>query len=103
MADWASRLDAFLKFNEYDVLDNAGKISKDVACNFAENEYVKFRVVQDRAYKSDFNKVVMQIKETNALPTEHEFVKQKNTVNSFDKTLEALLKVPTPQKDSKGK
>lgn len=96
MADWSKRLDAFLQFNEYKVLDNAGKIRKDVADTFAENEYTKFRVIQDREYKSDFNKLIDEIKETNTLPTEQE---QKEIVSTFDKQLEGLLKVPPPKKN----
>ncbi len=96
MADWSNRLDAFLKFNEYKVLDNAGKVKKDNADEYAENEYIKFRVVQDQNYKSDFNKAIEQIRETRTLPTEQEVIEQKEIINSFDKTLEALLKVPPP-------
>ncbi len=99
MADWANRLDAFLKFNEYEVLDNPGKIRKDIADNYAESEYIKFRVIQDQNYKSDFNKIIDKIKESNTLPGEIEITQQKEVVNAFDKTLEALLKVPPPNKD----
>lgn len=100
MVDWSTRLDAFLKFNEYEVLDNAGKIRKDVADIFAESEYMKFRVVQDRYYKSDFNKVIDKIKETNTLPSsEQEQSEQKEIVSTFDKQLEGLLRVPPPKKD----
>jgi hypothetical protein len=42
MVDWSNKLDAFLQFNEYQLLDNAGKVSKEVANSFAENEYTKF-------------------------------------------------------------
>jgi hypothetical protein len=101
MEDWSNRLDSFLKFNEYEVLDGAGKMRKDVADNYAENEYLKFRVVQDANYKSDFNKVILQIKESNTLPTENEIIEQKEIVNSFDKKLEGLLSVPPPNKDKK--
>ncbi len=101
MEDWSNRLDAFLKFNEYEILDGAGKMRKDVADSYAENEYIKFRVVQDANYKSDFNKVILQIKESNMLPTENEIIEQKEIVNSFDKKLEGLLNVPPPNKDKK--
>ena len=58
MADWAKRLDMFLDFNEYPILTNAGKVKRDVANRFAETEYSKFRVIQDKEYKSDFNILV---------------------------------------------
>ena len=58
MEDWAKRLDMFLNFNEYPILENSGKVSREVAKRFAETEYSKFRVIQDREYKSDFNKLI---------------------------------------------
>lgn len=70
MKDWSDRLDLFLRFNEYEVLDNNGKVRKDVADSFAEEEYAKFRIVQDREFKSDFNKVIDNIKQTGKLPSE---------------------------------
>jgi hypothetical protein len=57
MADWAGKLDAFLEFNELKVLKDAGKVQKKVAKRLAETEYEKFRVVQDQAFVSDFDKV----------------------------------------------
>lgn len=55
MEDWAKRLDAFLKFNEYEILNDAGKVSAEVAKLFAESEFEKYRVVQDRLFHSDFD------------------------------------------------
>jgi hypothetical protein len=54
MADWVAKLDAFLQFNEYDVLANAGKVSAEVARRLAEEQYDEFRVRQDREFESDF-------------------------------------------------
>lgn len=68
MKDWVKRLDDFLEFNTYDVLDNFGKIRRDVAEKHAVQEYEKFRVVQDIEYKSDFDKVVDEIKIKKKLP-----------------------------------
>ncbi len=59
MTDWIDKLDAFLKFNEYEVLQNAGTVSAEVAKSLAEHEYEKFRITQDRKYESDFD---MEIK-----------------------------------------
>jgi hypothetical protein len=61
MADWIQRLDAFLKFNEYDVLTNAGKVSAEVAKQLAEKQYENFRVKQDEAFESDFEGEVKRI------------------------------------------
>ncbi len=56
MADWVEKLDAFLTFNEYEILKDAGKVSHDVAKALAEKEYEAFRVMQDRAFESDFER-----------------------------------------------
>ena len=58
MEDWKIKLDAFLKFNEEEVLENKGKVKMEVAKAFAELEYEKYRVIQDKIYKSDFDKLV---------------------------------------------
>ena len=55
MSKWDVKLDAFLQFNDYDVLQNAGKVSATVAKRLAEQEYNKFAPIQDRNYVSDFD------------------------------------------------
>ena len=55
MEDWSEKLDAFLKFNEREILDNAGKVSAEIAKSFAESEWEKYRIVQDRLFESDFD------------------------------------------------
>lgn len=101
MQDWSNKLDAFLNFNEFTVLDNAGKIRKDVADIFAENEYSKFRIVQDKEYKSDFNNVINGIKDNNSLPFEKDMFNEIEIKKEslFDKQLKGLLSVPPPKKD----
>ena len=61
MEDWATRLDAFLKFDEREVLENAGSISAKIARDHAASEFEKYRVTQDRRFKSDFDKQVKAI------------------------------------------
>ena len=61
MAEWAGRLDAFLHFNEYEVLSNAGQVSAEVAKRLAEDQYEEFRVRQDAAFESDFEREVKRI------------------------------------------
>ncbi|MGI6419307.1 MAG: RhuM family protein [Thermoguttaceae bacterium] len=61
MADWAARLDAFLAFNEYEVLTSAGSVSAEVAKRLAEEQYTTFRVEQDRSFESDFEKEIKRI------------------------------------------
>jgi len=58
MKDWTERLDAFLKFNEYEVLKNLGKVPAEVAKHLAESEYIKYWGEQDKIYESDFDKEV---------------------------------------------
>ena len=57
MQDWKNKLDAFLQFNEYDILNHTGKVSREVADQLAITEYKKFRVKQDKTYLSDFDKL----------------------------------------------
>ena len=61
MHDWIDKLDAFLKFNDYDVLTDAGKVSAEVAKVLALQEFEKFRVVQDQIFQSDFDKEMKRI------------------------------------------
>ncbi|MBM7562139.1 hypothetical protein JOC49_001682 [Fusibacter tunisiensis] len=56
MEDWAKRLDGFLEFNGNELLIGAGKISAEEAKLYAETEFEKYRIVQDRLYKSDFDR-----------------------------------------------
>lgn len=65
MADWSSKLDAFLQFNDADVLQDKGTVSATIAKAFAESEFEKYRVIQDRLYKSDFDKFIALAVEDN--------------------------------------
>jgi len=56
MHDWATKLNAFLQFNERELLEHPGKVSAEVAKAFAESEYEKYRIVQDRLFESDFDR-----------------------------------------------
>lgn len=58
MEDWAKRLDVFLQFNEEEILHDSGKVSAEVAKSFAESEFEKYRIIQDRLFESDFDKLV---------------------------------------------
>jgi hypothetical protein len=58
MSDWVGKLDSFLQFNEYELLANAGHVSKEVAQRLAEEQYAKFRVKQDQDFVSDFERQV---------------------------------------------
>jgi len=61
MKDWSSKLNAFLQFNERDILQNAGKVTAIIAKEFAISEFEKYKVIQDKSYKSDFDKLLVDI------------------------------------------
>ena len=63
MQDWATKLNAFLQFNERELLLHPGKVSAEVAKAFAESEFEKYRIVQDRLFESDFDKVIKKLPE----------------------------------------
>ena len=68
MQDWIARLDAFLQFNEEDILHDKGKVTAAIAKTFAENEFEKFRILHDRTYQSDFDRLLASIEETGETP-----------------------------------
>jgi hypothetical protein len=63
MKDWIVKLDAFLQFNEKEVLEHKGKISHEVAVALALNEFEKYRVVQDRLFMSDFDRLLLEMED----------------------------------------
>ena len=65
MEDWAKRLDGFLEFNGNELLMGPGKISAEQAKLYAETEYEKYRIIQDRLYESDFDRFMMLEQEVN--------------------------------------
>ena len=58
MEDWATRIDKYLLSDDRDILKDAGKISHEIACDKALTEFEKYRIKQDRLYKSDFDKLM---------------------------------------------
>lgn len=63
MEDWAKKLDVFLQFNEEEVLHDKGRVSAEIAKSFAESEFEKYRVIQDRLFESDFDKLLASTEE----------------------------------------
>ena len=61
MKDWILKLDAFLQFNEEAILKHQGKVSHNVAISLAENEFEKYRIIQDKIIESDFDKAIKKI------------------------------------------
>lgn len=60
MTDWAEKLDAFLKFNDAEILMDKGKVTAEIAKAFAESEFEKYRVLQDVSYQSDFDRLIAE-------------------------------------------
>lgn len=56
MEDWSEKLNVFLKFTGREVLENAGKVTAEIAKSFAESEFEKYRIIQDKLFESDFDK-----------------------------------------------
>jgi hypothetical protein len=65
MEDWAKRLDMFLEFDDREILQDAGKITKKIADEKAFSEFEKYRVVQDRLFMSDFDKLLLDMENDN--------------------------------------
>lgn len=63
MKDWAGKLNAFLQFNEKDILTNSGKVTQAIAKSFAESEFEKYRIVQDKLFESDFDKAIKKLED----------------------------------------
>ncbi len=63
MADWASKLDSFLQFNDAEILRDKGKVTAAIAKSFAESEFEKYRVIQDSLYQSDFDRLIASAEE----------------------------------------
>ncbi|GHV33813.1 toxin Fic [Bacteroidia bacterium] len=63
MSDWKEKLDAFLNFNDAPLSDGIGKITHEIAKSFAESEFEQYRVLQDKTYQSDFDRVLAEVQE----------------------------------------
>ena len=63
MEDWAKRLDLFLMADDREVLQDAGKITAEIAKAKAETEFEKYRIIQDRLFMSDFDKYMLELEE----------------------------------------
>lgn len=65
MAEWAGKLDAFLKFNDAEILQDKGRVTTEIAKAFAENEFEQYRVMQDENYLSDFDRLILEMDSEN--------------------------------------
>ncbi len=107
MSDWVEKLDKFLEFNGYEILKDSGKVSHDIAKKLSEKEFEKFRIIQDREYVSDFDKIVDGIKTTGKLPSYYSkppSISIKDVLNNermteFDKNLKKALNYKPKEKE----
>ena len=63
MQDWEKRLNGFIEMFDYGILQDAGKVSAEIAKLHAETEFEKYRVIQDRLFMSDFDKYMLELEE----------------------------------------
>jgi len=70
MQDWETRLNRFIAATDREILQDAGKVTAEIARAHAESEFEKYRIVQDRLFESDFDKAVKQLMETGKKPSD---------------------------------
>ena len=61
MQDWETRLNRFIAATDRDVLQDAGKVTAEIAKTHAESEFEKYRILQDRLFESDFDRILQQV------------------------------------------
>jgi len=88
MQHWVNKLDSFIAFNEYEILEDFGKISKKIADSWVVEQYEKYKPIQNVEYKSDFEKTVSTIKSTGKLPTKEA---KKKSLSNFSENLKKAL------------
>ena len=70
MEDWAKRIDSYLSSDERPLLDNAGSVTHEYAKEYAETEFERYRIIQDRLFRSDLEKMQLDGSELPGLPFE---------------------------------
>lgn len=65
MQDWEARLNRFLEATDREILQDAGKVTAEIAKAHAETEFEKYRIVQDRLFQSDFDRLILQLENKN--------------------------------------
>jgi hypothetical protein len=61
MQDWETRLNRFIEATDREILQDAGKVTAEIAKAHAESEFEKYRIVQDRLFESDFDRLLQQV------------------------------------------
>ena len=65
MQDWEKRLNRFIEATDREILQDAGKVTAEIAKAHAESEFEKYRIIQDRLFESDFNRMIKQLEQKN--------------------------------------
>jgi hypothetical protein len=63
MADWETRLNRFIEMFEYGLLNDAGRVTAEIAKLHAESEFEKYRVIQDKLFMSDYDRYMLELEE----------------------------------------
>lgn len=72
MQDWETRLNRFIEATDREVLQDAGKVTAEIAKAHAMSEFEKYRIVQDRFFESDFDRLLKQIESSSTLDADKE-------------------------------
>ena len=65
MQDWETRLNRFIEAIDRDIMQDAGKVTAEIASTHAESEFEKYRITQDRLFESDFDRLIKQLPSSN--------------------------------------
>jgi hypothetical protein len=68
MQDWETRLNRFIAATDREILQDAGKVTAEIAQAHAESEFEKYRIVQDRLFESDFDRMIAELPEKGDKP-----------------------------------
>ncbi len=63
MQDWEARLNKFIEATDREILQDAGRVTAEIAKAHAESEFEKYRIIQDRLFESDFDRVIKQLEQ----------------------------------------
>lgn len=63
MQDWEKRLNRFIEATDREILQDAGKVTAEIAKAHAESEFEKYRIIQDRLFESDFDRMIKQLEQ----------------------------------------
>lgn len=92
MQDWSDKLSAFLEFNEYEILQGYGTITKDMSDKWSIEQYNQFKPIQKIEFKDNFDDVAQSIKATGKLPDEVKIINNtKEPDTEFNKSLKQAI------------